>query len=82
MAKLQPGFALSNDIPYLALTGKLWGVFREFFKKKFTAIYRERTVLLTANIVMDGTAMELSNDKDIMYQQTSELLGDTCPIIR
>ena len=29
VAKLQSNFAFTNDTPYLALTGELWGVFRE-----------------------------------------------------
>ena len=38
-------FALRNATPYLALTGELWGVFREWvMRRKTTAIYRERTV--------------------------------------
>ena len=35
MVKLRPGFAFTNDNPYLALTGELWGVFREIFKGKW-----------------------------------------------
>ena len=35
MVKLRSCFALANDAPYLALTGELWGVFREFFKEKW-----------------------------------------------
>ena len=35
LAKLRPNFALTNDTPYLALTGELKGVFRELFKEKW-----------------------------------------------
>ena len=31
-------FALTNDTPYLALTGELWGVFRELYKEKWRYI--------------------------------------------
>ena len=30
MVKLWSGFPLENDTPYLALAGKIWGVFCEF----------------------------------------------------
>ena len=33
--KLQTDFALTNDTPYLALMGKLWGVLHELFKEKW-----------------------------------------------
>ena len=33
MVTLGPHFALANDNPYLAFTGELWGVFREFSPK-------------------------------------------------
>ena len=32
MIQLPPDFAFTNDTPYLALTGELWGVFREILK--------------------------------------------------
>ena len=34
VAKISSNFALTNDAPYLALTGRLWGVFRELIKGK------------------------------------------------
>ena len=34
MITLRPEFALTEDIPFLALTGELWGIFREPFKEK------------------------------------------------
>ena len=45
VAKLGSNFALTNDTSYLALTGELWGVFREWFKEKWpryieSALYR------------------------------------------
>ena len=35
MTKLRSNFALTNSTPYLTLTGKLWGVFRELFEEKW-----------------------------------------------
>ena len=45
MAKLLSDFSITNNTTYLALTGELWGVFREFFKEKClwyieSALYR------------------------------------------
>ena len=45
VAKLQSNFALINDTPYPALTGKLWGVFHELFKEKWRDISRASTYL-------------------------------------
>ena len=35
MVKLRPGFALTDDTQYLALTGELWCVFCEIFKENW-----------------------------------------------
>ena len=43
VAKLRSNFALTHDNPYLALTGELWGVFRELFKEKWPQ-YIESTI--------------------------------------
>ena len=46
VSKLRLNFALMNDTPYLALPGKLWGVFGNLFKEKWpsyikSALYRD-----------------------------------------
>ena len=44
MIKLLSDFSITDDTPYLTLTGELWGVFREFIKENDRNIL-ERTVL-------------------------------------
>ena len=40
-------FALTNNTPYLCLTGEIWGVFHELYKAKWLCytLYRECTVI-------------------------------------
>ena len=52
MLKLRADFAFTNDTSYSALTGELWGEFREIVNEKWpryiesaqmTVLFRERT---------------------------------------
>ena len=44
MVKLESNFTLTNDTPYLALTGAIWDVFVSSSMKNYLDI-QERTVL-------------------------------------
>ena len=46
MVKLLTDFSITNDTPYIALTGELWGVFLEFFNE-YRPRYIESVVVIT-----------------------------------
>ena len=53
MIKLQSDISSTNDTPYLALTGELWDVFREFFEENDRDISRAQCI----NSMLDGCVL-------------------------
>ena len=60
MVKLRPDFASTNDTPYLALTGELWGVFCEIYKKN------DRDISRAHCIALKWLSGDLTDDKSIL----------------